>query len=237
MPRATVHLMRHGEVYNPGGVLYGRLPGYHLSERGHAMAERIAEHLTEQSTDLRAVIASPLQRAQESAAPTASAFNLPLLTDPRLIEAGNEFEGESFRGGHLRLAHPRYWRRYLNPARPSWGEPYVEIAGRMVGAIRGALDLLPDGGCALLVSHQLPIWVTRLHVERRAFLHDPRKRQCALASLTSLEFEDRTLMAVSYTEPAADLVAQATDMVPGRSGAVLPGSGAREKSARPGGAP
>lgn len=223
MPRSTVHLMRHGEVFNPHGVLYGRLPGYRLSERGTAMAQRVAEYLSEQGADIRVVVASPLQRAQESAAPTAAAFSLPLRTDEGLIEAGNEFEGESFRGGHLKLAHPRYWKRYLNPARPSWGEPYTEIAQRMVGAIRRALDLLPEGGEALLVSHQLPIWTTRLHVEGRPFLHDPRQRECALASLTSLEFDGRRLTGLTYSEPAADLVAQATDMVPGRSGAVMPG--------------
>src|SRR5665647_1688738 len=45
MVTTTVHLLRHGEVHNPTGVLYGRLDGYHLSERGVAMAERIAAHL------------------------------------------------------------------------------------------------------------------------------------------------------------------------------------------------
>nr|NLD40376.1 histidine phosphatase family protein [Actinomycetales bacterium] len=214
--------MRHGEVFNPDGVLYGRLPGYRLSDRGRAMAERVAERLVEEGRDLRAVVASPLQRAQESAEPAAAAYGLEIRTDRGLIEAGNEFEGERLGGERLKLAHPKFWKRYVNPARPSWGEPYSEIADRMTGAIRNALTLLDHGGEALLVSHQLPIWVTRLLVERRPFLHDPRRRQCALASLTSLEFSDGRLVRLAYSEPAADLVAGATDMVPGLSGAVLP---------------
>lgn len=222
MPPAAVHLLRHGEVFNPEGVLYGRLPGYRLSERGRAMADRVAEHLTDQGREIRVILASPLQRAQETAASTAAAYDLEVLTDRRLIEAGNEFEGERLGGDRLKLANPKFWKRYVNPLRPSWGEPYSEIAERMIGAIRGALDLLDDGGEALLVSHQLPIWVTRLHVERRPFIHDPRRRQCALASLTTLEFEDRRLVRLNYSEPAADLVAGAKDMVPGLSGAVLP---------------
>lgn len=220
MPHALVHLMRHGEVHNPEGILYGRLPGYRLSDRGQEMARVVADHLRE-TADIRAVIASPLQRARETAAPTAAAFGLSVGTDEALIEAGNEFEGEAVNANRWALAHPRNWKRYLNPARPSWGEPYVEIADRMVGAIRRALDLVPDGGEVLLVSHQLPIWVTRLHLEGRPFLHDPRRRECALASLTSLEFDDRRLISLGYSEPTAELVAQSRDMVPGRSGASL----------------
>lgn len=218
---ATIHLMRHGEVFNPAGVLYGRMPGYRLSERGQEMVAHVAQHLEESGRDIRAVVASPLERAQESAMPTAERYGLPLLTDPGLIEAGNLFEGEALTN-RLKLAHPRYWSRYINPALPSWGEPYREITARMAGAIRAALDLLPEGGEALLVSHQLPIWVTRRWIEDRPLAHDPRLRECALASLTSLEFEDRRLVGLSYSEPAAGLVVGAKDMVPGRSGAVLP---------------
>ncbi|HZK05022.1 MAG TPA: histidine phosphatase family protein [Actinomycetaceae bacterium] len=223
MPHSTIHLMRHGEVFNPGGVLYGRLPGYRLSDRGRAMAERVAKHIGENGHDIRAVVASPLERAQESAAPTAQAFSVPVLIDEGLIEAGNDFEGEALGSNRLMLASPRFWKRYRNPMRPSWGEPYTEIVDRMCDAIRRSLDLLPDGGEALLVSHQLPIWVTRLRIEGRHLAHDPRRRECALASLTSLEFEGRRLVGLSYAEPAADLVRGAADMVPGRSGAHIPG--------------
>ncbi|HUR72927.1 MAG TPA: histidine phosphatase family protein, partial [Sporichthya sp.] len=55
-----VHVVRHGEVFNPEGVLYGRLPGYHLSELGVKMAERIAE--TFAGADIAALVSSPLER-------------------------------------------------------------------------------------------------------------------------------------------------------------------------------
>ncbi len=221
MAYSTIHLMRHGEVFNPQGVLYGRMPGYHLSDHGQAMAQRVGEVLS--SHDIRAVVASPLERAQESAAPTAAAFGLQVRSDPDLIEAGNSFEGVAVNRNKAALACPRYWPRYRNPFEPSWGEPYVEIARRMARAVRHALDLVPDGGEALLVSHQLPIWTLRRLLQREPLAHDPRRRQCALASLTTLTFEGTHLTALTYWEPAADLVARATDMVPGDSAAELAG--------------
>ncbi len=224
MSRTTVHLLRHGEVHNPGGVLYGRLEGFRLSDRGQQMARRVAEVLHGNGHDLRLVLASPLQRAQETALPTAQAFGLELGTDERLIEAANDFEGTTVGSERARLASPRYWRRYVNPARPSWGEPYREQVARMTAAVGDARRRLEaqDGGEALLVSHQLPIWVTRLFLERRPLWHDPRKRQCSLTSLTSLTFDGPRLVGLAYWEPAADLVAGALDLLPGASGAAVP---------------
>jgi hypothetical protein len=54
----------------------------------------------------------------------------------------------------------------------------------------------------------LPIWTLRRHVEKKRLWHDPRRRQCALASLTSFHFEGTRLVGVGYAEPAAHLVAQ-----------------------------
>ena len=129
----TLHLLRHGEVHNPTGVLYGRLPGYGLSERGRQMAERIASHVA--GRDITAVIASPLQRAQETAAPIAAALGLEITTDPRLLEAENQFEGLTFGIGDGSLRHPRFWPLLRNPFRPSWGEPYRQQADRVLAAI------------------------------------------------------------------------------------------------------
>ena len=81
--QTRVHVMRHGEVYNPDGILYGRLPGFHLSGRGRAQAEAVADALA--GRDIVAVVASPLQRAQETAVPVAAKHNLPVDTDPELI--------------------------------------------------------------------------------------------------------------------------------------------------------
>ncbi|MEA5453737.1 histidine phosphatase family protein [Sinomonas sp. JGH33] len=210
MPSSTVHLLRHGEVYNPAGVLYGRLPEYHLSERGRRMAECVAEHFAQQTHDGARIVllkASPLTRAQETAAPTAAALGLEVETEPRIIEAENHFEG--LKVNPAELARPRHWRYLVNPLRPSWGEPYEAQAARVLAAVvdaaRTAVDRGGDGAQAVLVAHQLPIWAARLKAEGRALWHDPRKRECTLASLTSLTVDTATGAVVSlrYTEPAA----------------------------------
>ncbi len=199
----VVHLMRHGEVENPEGVLYGRLPGYHLSDLGRKMADRVAEHLA--GRDIRHVVASPLERAQETAAPIAKAHGLEVATDERLIEADNVFQGKTFGVGDGALKKPANWKYLTNPFRPSWGEPYIEQVVRMMAALGAARDAA-RGHEAVCVSHQLPIWVVRSFVERRRLWHDPRKRQCTLASLTSFTYRGDKIVSVGYSEPARDLV-------------------------------
>jgi len=199
----VVHLLRHGEVHNPTGVLYGRLPGYHLSELGLKMADRIAEHLT--GEDITHLVSSPLERAQQTAAPTATALDLPVHIDDRIIEAGNVFEGKTFGVGDGALHRPAHWVHLRNPLRPSWGEPYKEISRRMLAAMADARDVA-RGHEALLVSHQLPIWTTRSFATGRRLWHDPRKRQCSLASLTSFTYDSDDLVSVAYEEPAHDLL-------------------------------
>ncbi|MHC5902433.1 histidine phosphatase family protein [Streptomyces sp. S6] len=199
----VVHLMRHGEVHNPEGILYGRLPGYHLSELGRQMADRVAEHLSVR--DVTYVVASPLERAQETATPIAKAHGLDLATDSRLIEAGNFFQGKTFGVGDGALKKPGNWRHLVNPFKPSWGEPYVDQVVRMKGALDAARDRA-RGREAVLVSHQLPIWIVRSYVERRRLWHDPRRRQCTLASLTTFTYQGDRIVSVGYSEPAIDLV-------------------------------
>jgi broad specificity phosphatase PhoE len=199
----VVHVMRHGEVDNPTGVLYGRLAGYHLSELGRQMADRVAEHLAPR--DITYVCASPLERAQETATPIAKTHGLDLATDERLIEADNVFQGKAFGVGDGALRRPANWKYLVNPFKPSWGEPYVDIVVRMMQALDSAKDRA-RGHEAVLVSHQLPIWIVRLYVEKRRLWHDPRKRQCTLASLTSFTYKGDKLVSVGYSEPARDLV-------------------------------
>ena len=201
--KTVVHLLRHGEVHNPTGVLYGRMSGYHLSDLGQEMAQRVAATVADR--DITLVISSPLERAQETATPVAKALGVDIATDPRVIEAANVFEGRSFGVGDGVLKKPTAWRHLWNPLRPSWGEPYKQLVIRMMAAVYDARDAAV-GHEALIVSHQLPIWTTRLHVENRSFLHDPRRRHCTLCSLTSLTFDDDVLTTVSYSEPAADLI-------------------------------
>lgn len=206
MSTTIVHLLRHGEVYNPEGILYGRAPNFHLSDRGQAMAERVAERIGDR--DITYLVASPLERAQETAAPLAARRGLVVQTDERIIESTNIFEGKPFSVGDGVLKRPSAWKHLWNPFKPSWGEPYVEVANRMWAAVTDARDHA-QGHEALLVSHQLPIWVCRLHAEKRRFLHDPRKRQCTLCSLTSFTFEGEELVGVGYDEPVGDMIPEA----------------------------
>jgi len=201
-----VHVLRHGEVFNPGGILYGRAPGFHLSDRGLAMAERVAERTA--SFDITHVVASPLERAQETAAPIAKTHGIEIVTDDRVIESSNIFEGRPFSVGDGVLRRPSAWKHLWNPFKPSWGEPYAEVAARMWAAVEDA-RAAAEGHEALIVSHQLPIWICRLHAEKRRFMHDPRKRQCTLCSLTSFTFEGTELVTVGYAEPAGDMIPEA----------------------------
>lgn len=201
--RSVVHLLRHGEVYNPEGVLYGRLPGYRLSDLGEQMAQRAADALS--SHDIAAVIASPLERAQQTAEPIARGHGHEIAIEPLAIEADNIFEGQRVSVGDGVLRQPTTWRHLWNPFKPSWGEPYDEVAARMRQAVLNAKELA-DGREAVLVSHQLPIWIARLDAEGRRLWHDPRSRQCTLASLTSLTFDDDDLVSITYSEPARDLL-------------------------------
>ena len=202
--QTIVHLLRHGEVYNPTGILYGRRDGYHLSDLGQQMAERVAEMVGDR--DIVHMRTSPLERAQETGAPLAKRLGLTPEIDPRIIESGNVFEGLSFSGGAMTIIkRPHLWRHLYNPLRPSWGEPYEQIASRMVAAIHDARDAA-RGHEAVIVSHQLPIWTTRLFLEKRRYLHHPKSRQCTLCSLTSVVFQDDRVTQVRYSEPAGDLI-------------------------------
>lgn len=201
--KTTVHLLRHGEVYNPDGILYGRLPGFKLSDLGHEMALAAAEHLA--GRDISHVVASPLVRAQQTAEPIAASHRIETDTDEDLIESDNFFEGKRVSVGDGVLRNPKFWWQLRDPFTPSWGEPYVVIARRMMHAVTRAREAA-TGHEAVLVSHQLPIWTLRRFVERERLYHDPRRRECGLASLTSLSFVGNTLVDVDYVEPAAHLV-------------------------------
>lgn len=220
MKHTKIHLMRHGEVHNPSGVLYGRLPGFELTAQGHTMAQMVRDAFVEREADVTHVIASPLKRAQQSAQPTAQAFGLPLGSDTRLIESTNAFEGVAVNANRLALAHPHNWRYFINPLRPSWGEAYRDVVQRMSAAVSAALHMA-QGHEALLVSHQMPIVALTRHLQGLPLAHLPMNRHVALASVTTLVFDNFTLVDMGYEEPAAELVAQASDMTPGLSAAAL----------------
>ena len=205
MPADLIRLVRHGEVHNPDGVLYGRIPGYHLSELGHAMADAAAESLT--GHPVTALYASPLQRAQESAAPWSERFDLPIITEDRIIEPHNWFEGKVMKDA---VRHPAAWVQLRNPLTPSWGEPYRSVEARMLAAIEDAWAA-SSGGEVVMVSHQMPIVMVARSVKNLRLVHDPRKRRCTLSSITTLAREGDRFVEVDYQEPAAELLATAID--------------------------
>lgn len=206
MPPRRLHLVRHGEVHNPDGILYGRIPGYRLSERGELMARVSAQSM--QDAPVERLYASPLERAQQSAEPWAEIFGLEVSTEPRIIEPWNAFEGRTF---DLRasLTKPSEWKLISNPFKPSWGEANDAMAGRVVAAMEDAWDELDEAGGTgdiVMVMHQAPIWITHLYLAGKRLWHDPRKRHCALSSITSFERSAAGVFSeVGYADPAADI--------------------------------
>lgn len=204
MSRTVVHLLRHGKVQNPNNILYGTLPGFHLASSGRAMADEVSSFLAQhQVTHL---VASSLLRAQETAAPIAARFGVEIVTDDRVIEAANQFEGQRMAGRDGALARPSSWLKLRDPATPSWGEPYLTIAHRMLAAVYDA-EMTARGAEAVIVSHQLPIWTIRRFLQGKRLWHNPAVRQCAVASLTSLTFVDGVFTGVTYAEPAKHIPA------------------------------
>lgn len=197
--RTVVHVMRHGEVHNPEGVLYGRLPDYHLSERGRAQAKAVAAWLAKR--DIVYVVASPLERAQETAAPIAAEHGLSIDVDDSLIESHNVFQGQRVSPGDGALRDPRNWWHLRNPRSPSWGEPYHEIAERMQAAVRRARRR-GNGHEAVCVSHQLPVETLRRSMNSETLHHFPTRRMCNLASVTSFYFDGDDYVGWGYSELA-----------------------------------
>ncbi|WP_168916491.1 histidine phosphatase family protein [Microcella flavibacter] len=207
MPADIVHLVRHGEVHNPKRVLYGRLEGFGLSELGHRMAASAVAALA--GHPVTALYASPLQRARESAAPWAEAFGLEPHIDERIIEPTNRFEGK--RMNKRTVMHPKHWHLMRDPSVPTWGEPFAQIAARVLAAMEDAHRSI-DGGEIVMVSHQLPIWMAHRAVAGERLAHDPRKRRCSLSSVTSFAWRDGAFTEIDYQDPAADLLEQSTDL-------------------------
>lgn len=163
------------------------------------MARQSAEYIRGLQRPVSTLIASPLQRARESAEPFEELFGLDPSIDERVIEPTNVFEGRRMQRV---LANPVNWRHLSRPAVPSWGEAYERIIARMLEAMDEAWDHA-SGGDVVVVSHQLPIWITHLSVAGQAMRHDPRRRRCALSSVTSFERRGARWVEVAYAEPAS----------------------------------
>jgi len=216
VPAQQIHLVRHGEVFNPDRVLYERIPGFGLSELGFAMAGTAAANIKLRGRAVTRLIASPLQRTQESAVPFAKHFDLDIEADERLLEPTNAFAGKRMRGAESALADPRNWKYLVNPLKPSWGEPYKQVARRVQDAMLAAATSV-DHGDVVLVSHQLTIWMAHLSIAGKSLVHDPRHRRCALSSVTTFELRDAAhpeagFIEVGYADPAAAFAKDSIDV-------------------------
>lgn len=199
-----VHLVRHGEVENPSGVVYGRMPGFHLSSRGQRQAASAAASLAERGADVRVVLSSPLERTVESAQPISDAFGLRTETDDDFLEATNRLEGKDYDVSLSILARPAAWRYLVNPLRPSWGEAYTDVRERMVRGVHRAAAR-PESGEIVIVSHQLPIWVLSRLGTGKPLYHDPRKRECAHSSITTFDVDGDRIALVHYADPGSEV--------------------------------
>lgn len=211
MTGKQLHLVRHGEVHNPDRVLYGRIPGYRLSDLGHRMALAAAEELKQAGRPVARLFASPLERAQESAAPIADLLQLPIETESRIIEPSNWFEGKVNHGPGAEFKKPRNWHKFWNPFRPSWGEAYRSVADRVIEAMDDAWESTPESDI-VMVSHQSPIWMAHREIAGERLWHNPAKRRCELSSITSFEKRDGRWVEVNYRTPAAPLYAGSIDV-------------------------
>lgn len=210
MPATRIHLVRHGEVHNPKGVLYGRLPNFSLSVRGEEMALAAAMELKASGAKVTRILSSPLTRTLQSAKPISQQFNVPIEVEDALIEPTNIFEGHVV-GVKTLLRNPKFLAKLYDPFTPSWGEPFSQIASRLTGAMEKAWRETPSGE-VVMVSHQLPIWMVHRSSSGKPLAHDPRSRRCDLSSITSFEFTDSGLREVQYRDPAKELRSKAIDV-------------------------
>ncbi|HZA39766.1 MAG TPA: histidine phosphatase family protein [Actinomycetota bacterium] len=194
----TIHLVRHGQVENPKGVIYGRLPGYNLSERGRRQAEEAGLHLS--SADVGALWASPLERAQETAAAISEHHEVEIVTDDRLIESDTTLEGVGLTLRSL-IMSPRHWWQFRNPWKPSWGEAFTEIRARMASALAEAVAAAA-GREVVVVSHQTPVLVARLALARRSTPPWIAGLPCQTGSVTTMVLEAGRVVKASYFVPS-----------------------------------
>lgn len=175
-PRRLVHLVRHGEVWNPQHVVYSDLPGFGLSALGHTQAAETAHRLAERS--VARVVSSPLQRAVETAIPIAAEQGLRVVVDPELTEWRMAQRWSGFAWERLPETHPGELEAYLEDPSdlPFSPEPLDELARRIATAVRRQFAATDRDGDLVLVSHQDPIHAAQRLLTGRsfaAFFEDP----------------------------------------------------------------
>lgn len=151
--KTTVHLVRHGEVHNPTGVFYGRIPGFKLSENGRNQVKKLGKHLSNRS--IKKIYASPLDRTKETAAIIQEFFpTIPVSYDERLIEVGSPVQGKP-----MAELIPSQWNFYIEEFIAQGGESLEDIWKRMSSFFSEVVPL-HDNEEIIVVSHGDPIMIT-----------------------------------------------------------------------------
>jgi probable phosphoglycerate mutase len=177
-------LIRHGENYARKTRLVGRLPGIHLNQQGREQAEELARLLA--SAPIQAVFSSPLERAVETAEPLARALNLPVQTDPDLLEIDyGDWQGRTFK----QIRRSKFWRQVgQNPAeiRFPGGETFREAQQRAVAA----LEKIAQGrDMVAIVTHADMILLALAHYLNIP-LNDFHRLEIQPASISVIELKD-----------------------------------------------
>ena len=211
--RTIVHLMRHGEVHNPTACSTAGCPSYYLS-RPRPPDGRKRSPTRWQGRDVTYLVASPLERAQQTAEPPARAPR-PADRDRRARDRGRQLvRGPDVRRRRRLAAAPAALVAPAQPVRPSWGEPYKDIAARM----RAAVARRPRGGARPRGGHRVApaAGLDRPSVVREAVVRRTTRgeRQCTLASLTTPDLRRRRVRRPRRT--------------PSRPAHLLPAGAARE---------
>src|SRR3954465_1836471 len=136
---------------NKGGLLAGWSPGVHLAEQGREQAQALAQRLAK--VPLTAVISSPLERCQETAAALLQGRDIDITTDDRLGECHyGDWTGQELK----KLAKDPLWK--VVQAHPSaaafpGGEALRDTQARAVAAVRDHSDRLGEDATWIAVSH------------------------------------------------------------------------------------
>ena len=197
--RTRVYLVRHCDVHNPSGVLYGHLPGFHLSAKGVRDAEALGTYLSQ--SPARRIDTSPLERARETADIIASRVpGIPVVTTDDLIEARFGLYLQGVRPRDIPWRRPLWFVHMLWPGLLKNDESVPQMAQRVR---RTVLQLIRDfpGRGGICVSHGDPIQAFWVEADGRP-AYALHRLECAKGGLLELDYDGERLINVTYRSPA-----------------------------------
>jgi broad specificity phosphatase PhoE len=196
--RTTLHLVRHCDVQNPEGVLYGHLPGFRLSEKGVRQAHALGEFFA--ARPVREIYASPLERAQQTAHIIASYLDsVPVVTTPELVEARFGLYLQGIKPKDVPLRRPLWFVHMVWPGLLPNDESVAAMAGRVRAPLSRLLRDFP-GQEGICVSHGDPIQAFWVESEMR-HAYALHRLQCAKGGMLSLDYQDDKLVSRRYRPP------------------------------------